>query len=329
MLESSHKFMVIPVCAIVEHFCSLLIAILLDQFIGEVSFAHPLVGFGALAHRTEALFNTPATQGQDENFAHKKRVFGIIAVLFLIIPFVAAAVCIGPWLRQWSWLFDAIVLYFAIGTRSLLQHANDVSLALMSGNIEATRRNVGKIVSRDTTHMQAADAARAAIESVLENGNDAVFAPIFWFMVLGAPGAVLLRLSNTLDAMWGYKNDRYLYFGWAAARLDDALMFVPARLTALTYSICGHCKDALRCWEDQASRWYSPNAGPVMAAGAGALRVCLGGNAIYHGTLKQRVELGCGKQPDYTDINRANRLIVRSLLLWILVILCMEIFCSA
>ncbi len=115
------------------------------------------------------------------------------------------------------------------------------------------------IVSRDPASL---DITRAATESVLENGNDAVFGALFWFVVAGAPGVVVYRLANTLDAMWSYRNERYVDFGFAAARLDDLLNYVPARLTALTYAILGHTRSAWRCWRAQAHDWDSPNAGP-------------------------------------------------------------------
>ena len=151
-------------------------------------------------------------------------------------------------------------------------------------------------------------------------GSDAVFAALFWFCLLGAPGVVLYRLSNTLDAMWGYRNERFERFGWAAAKIDDVLNYVPARLVALTYALLGHTRLALRCWRRQAPLWDSPNAGPVMAAGAGALGVSLGGSAVYHGIEEQRPQLGEGAPPRARDIERALNLVYGGVALWMLVL---------
>jgi adenosylcobinamide-phosphate synthase len=183
------------------------------------------------------------------------------------------------------------------------------------------RHAVGRMVSRDTAALNASQIAAAATESVLENGNDAVFGALFWFAVLGAPGALLYRLANTLDAMWGYRTPRYDHFGWAAARIDDALNYLPARLAALTYALCGRFKAAMRCWRTQAPQWDSPNAGPVMAAGAGALGVRLGGPAPYHGVWESRPELGEGNEPDAMSILRALRMLLKGVLIWLVVAL--------
>jgi adenosylcobinamide-phosphate synthase len=144
---------------------------------------------------------------------------------------------------------------------------------------------------------------------VLENGNDAIFGALFWFALLGGPGALMFRLVNTLDAMWGYRTPHFVYFGWAAARLDDVLNYLPARITALCYATLGHFRQALHCWRHQAYKWDSPNAGPVMAAGAGALGLRLGGRARYHGAWKERPVLGRGAKPTAADIEHAIRLV--------------------
>jgi adenosylcobinamide-phosphate synthase len=226
--------------------------------------------------------------------------------------------------RYGVYLLSIAALYFALGHQSLRDHAKRVHEALTRGDLAEARARVGYIVSRDTGRMDAQAVASAAVESVLENGNDAVFGALFWFLLAGAPGVLLYRLANTLDAMWGYRTPRYLYFGWAAARLDDALNFIPARLTALTYALMGHTRSALRCWRVQASAWESPNAGPVMAAGAGALGVGLGGGAFYHGQWEERPPLGAGPRPDATSIPAALRLVRLGVMLWLLIVIAIE-----
>jgi adenosylcobinamide-phosphate synthase len=139
--------------------------------------------------------------------------------------------------------------------------------------------------------------------------------------VAGGPGAVLFRLANTLDAMWGYRNRRFLHYGRVAARIDDALNYVPARLTALSYVLLAPGATgrrlAWRCWREQAPAWSSPNAGPVMASGAGALGLALGGAARYDGEIEQRPPLGRGAPAAAGDIERAWRLVWRTTLLWL------------
>ncbi len=281
-------------------------ALVLDACLGEPRRFHPLVGFGRLA------------QVFERRIYIDSRARGVAAVLLLLAPFTLFAM-LTQWLH-WGAVLDALLLYLAIGWNSLGEHAGRVRNALAADDLPAARQRVGFMVSRDTTVLDHEGAAKATVESVLENGNDAIFGAIFWFVVAGAPGVVLYRLANTLDAMWGYRNERYLRFGWAAARLDDVLNFVPARLTALGYAVVGHFTRALRCWRTQGTTWKSPNAGPVMAAGAGSLGVLIGGPAIYHGVTQTRSPLGEGRAPDARDIDRALRLINRSLVIWLLVL---------
>lgn len=302
----------------VETFIPVLVltaAVLLDRVAGEPPARwHPLAVFGALACAFERALRRRAPGG-----ASGLRIFGVMGIMALIVPASVAAYALssiplaGP-------VFDVVLLYLAIAPRSLEEHARAVADALRQGNLGKAREAVGRIVSRDAAAMSTDDIARASVESVLENGNDAVFGAVFWFVMLGAPGAVMYRLANTLDAMWGYRNEAYLHFGWAAARLDDALNLVPARLTALTYSLLGATPAALRCWKSQGATWYSPNAGPVMAAGAGALEVRLGGAASYEGRIEERPLLGCGASPGVRDIERAISLVRRGLAAWIAVL---------
>ena len=279
----------------------------LDRLLGEPRRFHPLVGFGALANWLEARLNRP-----QHGIAR-----GALAWALAVLPLVALAL----WLRSTGGALavtvDILLLWFALGARALIEHARAVATPLGAGDLAEARRRVGWIVSRDTAALSPAQVAAAGTESVLENGNDAIFGTLFWFLIAGGPGALLFRLANTLDAMWGYRTERYLRFGRIAARADDVLGWLPARLTALSYALLGHTRHALHCWRHQAPRWKSPNAGPVMAAGAGALRVQLGGEAPYHGVMTQRPALGSGKAPDASSLFAAIALVNRTLALWV------------
>lgn len=287
-------------------FLVVLIALLLDAWLGEPCRFHPLVGFGKLAELTERYFYADA------------RMHGSLAVLLLVAPLILLTAWID--FTPSHVVIDVLVLYLAIGWNSLGTHASRVEHALRADNLVAARQQVGLLVSRDTAELNHVAVTQATIESILENGNDAIFGAIFWFVLAGTSGVIAYRLINTLDAMWGYRNERYHHFGWGAARLDDCLNFIPARLTALSYALTGQARHALICWRTQGAIWKSPNAGPVMAAGAGSLNLSLGGPACYHGKLEARPLLGTGRVPEIRDIARALALIKRSLILWLLVI---------
>ncbi|MBN3793326.1 CobD/CbiB family cobalamin biosynthesis protein, partial [Burkholderia sp. Ac-20353] len=209
------------------------------------------------------------------------------------------------------------LLWFALGAKSLADHLAPIAAALLRHDLPGARALTARIVSRDTSTADEGALSRAAVESALENGNDAIFGALFWFVVAGGPGALMFRLANTLDAMWGYRTPRFLTFGWAAARIDDALNWIPARLTAASYALLGDTANAWRCWRTQARHWDSPNAGPVMAAGAGSLNVQLGGPAVYHGELEQRPQLGSGSPATAAHIVAALSLVTRTLALWL------------
>ncbi|VAX00930.1 Adenosylcobinamide-phosphate synthase [hydrothermal vent metagenome] len=300
---------------------AILAALILDRLLGEPRRWHPLVGFGRLALAIETRLNNrvnnpdhnPVHNNRPNAFALKFR--GLVSLSLLILPATAITAYITD--RYNTYLIVEIgVLYLAIGARSLVEHAQRVATALQSNRRDDARAFTRHLVSRDTTQMNESDMSRATIESTLENGNDAIFAPLFWFAIGGAPAVVFYRLCNTLDAMWGYRTPRFVHFGWAAARLDDVLNYIPARLTALTYACLGQFQTALHCWRTQAGKCKSPNGGPVMAAGAGALALQLGGPAVYHGKWENCPRLGCGEPPLANDIMQATRLIQRGITLW-------------
>jgi len=286
-------------------------AVLLDSWLGEPKRWHPLVGFGWLVTQLEKRLNPAHKQASRGQY-----IYGLLGVSLVVLPPVMLCLLImqlSIWLALSLHLY---LLYFAIGHRSLRQHGLAVYHALQAGQFQQAQRATSYMVSRD---VEAIEPVSATIESVLENGNDSVFGALFWFFIFGGPGALAYRLVNTLDAMWGYKTPRYFYYGWAAARLDDVLNYVPARLTALTYALLGHTHLAWQAWRQQAPLWDSPNAGPVMAAGAGALNVQLGGRARYHGIWHDRPHLGTNLVPTKEDIPRALQLVCNGMLSWLAV----------
>jgi len=298
----------------------LLGALFLDYYLGAPPKYHPLVMFGQFADYLELRLNeAPLDKDSAEQANQKKRINGLIALLVCLLPAWWLTVLIIPE-GFIGLLFEAAILYLALGLNSLQKHAQQILQPLYSNDLSQARQALSQIVSCDTRQMDSEAICRAGTESVLENGSNAVFGAIFWFIIAGAPGVVVYRLSNTLDAMWGYKTASFNNFGYFTAKLDDILNFVPARLTALSYALTGNWNNATRCWLQQGAFWESHNAGVVMASGAGALGVRLGGAKQYYGELKQRVELGCGAKPEPDSLAQACQLVNRSTILWVIVV---------
>lgn len=279
------------------------LALLLDRLFGELPRFHPLVGFGLLASWVK------------KHLWHPSKFRGVLAVSLLLLPILFLL-----WLPR-IWWIDVLILYFVIGGRSLCEHGNAVGEALKQGGGALARQKVGMIVSRKNENLTEQQVVNATLESVLENGNDALFGALFWFTVAGPAGALLYRFSNTLDAMWGYKNQTYLQFGWCAAKLDDLLNYIPARLCAVAYALGGKTFLALKCWKQQAPKCASPNGGVVMAAGAGSLNITMGGAAEYDGYSCDKPVLGKGRAAQADDIVRACRLVWLSAIYWVALLL--------
>ena len=207
----------------------------------------------------------------------------------------------------------ALAAWTVLGGASLARAADPVALALGRGDVEAARDGLRALCARDPSTLDTVDLARASVESVAENTSDAVVAPLLWGAVGGVPGLLGYRAINTLDAMVGYRSARYQRFGWASARLDDVVNWVPARVTAaltvlLAPLVGGDARGALQVWRRDGAKHPSPNAGRCEAAFAGALGLRLGGCNTYDGYLEDRPSLGEGRRPTAADIQRAIRL---------------------
>ena len=284
------------------------IALMLDRLLGELTRYHPLVGFGHLTNFLEAKYNT---QGP----SLRNKLAGALCLLLLTIPLPAVLFVIGHDSIGF-WLIETLFLYLAIGQRSLKEHGMQVYRPLAEHNIQQARHYTGYLVSRDTADLTPRQMQRAVTESMLENGHDGSIASLFYFALGGAPLAVLHRLVNTLDAMWGYKSSRFIAFGWAAAKLDDLLGYPSAICTSLLYLLVGSKRRkaalGLRLAFEQSARYKSKNGGLCMSAGAFSLGIRLGGKASYHGHASSLVRLGLGRHVQPEDIPASISLVITS-----------------
>ena len=265
-----------------------------DQVLGDPARWHPVAGFGRVA---TALERTTYADRRGPGVAHVALLVGAAAAVGVVAER-------GP-----RTLFTAAATWVVLGGRSLEREAEAVADLLAAGRLDEARERLTHLVGRDTTRLDEAEVARAAIESLAENTSDAVVAPLVCGALAGVPGLLGYRAANTLDAMIGHRSPRYERFGWAAARLDDLLNLPGSRLTAALATLLGADPPAARrAWRRDAGRHPSPNAGPVEAAFAGALGVRLGGTTVYAGRVEQRPVLGHGRPPDQHDISRAIEL---------------------
>lgn len=311
MLNTGTSFYLIPVL--------ILLALILDDLLGEPRRFHPLVGFGFFANWLEKKLNKPIANHYFSIFCGAFAWCIAVAIPLIIIALIGYLFLSIHWIA--SCVFSIIILYLTIGFNSLFLHVDAVTKALENNNIEEARQALSFIVSRQTHELSEEEIISATLETLLENSHDALFASLFWFIVAGPLGAVLHRLSNTLDAMWGYKSTRFLYFGKMAARSDDVLGFISAQLTALTFCMLRFSKSAFVCWFTQGLYWKSINAGSVMASGAGALNITFTSYVNYGEGKVKRKALGCGRLAQLQDINAAKKLIFQALLLWLMTIL--------
>jgi adenosylcobinamide-phosphate synthase len=299
----------------------LIAGVALDALLGDPRRYHPVAAFGRAAAALEA-----------RDYADSRlRGAAHAAACVLAVAAPAALLARRTRGRPSSQAAAAALAVWAVtGARSLHHEAERANLALAGHDLAAARRMLSSLCGRDPAGLDATELTRAVIESVAENTCDAVVAPLLWGAVGGLPGLAAYRAVNTLDAMVGYRSPRYLRFGWASARLDDAANWIPARVTAALTVACAAvvplpgtsaqgpsaggrlaaspAAAALRAVLRDGPRHPSPNAGRCEAAFAGALGLRLGGTNVYGGVTEVRPELGEGPAPEPDDIRRAVRL---------------------
>jgi len=266
---------------------------------------HPVAGFGQLA---SALERVCWADDRGRGAAYT----GVLVGGITGVGWAAQRAARGRPLPETALV--ALATWAVLGGRSLVREGTAMAELLDLNDLAGARDRLSHLCARDATGLPAHELARASVESLAENTSDAVVAPLLWGAVAGVPGLLGYRAVNTLDAMVGYRSDRYRNFGWASARLDDLLNLVPARVAAaLTVAeaplVGGRSSEAWRIWCRDASRHPSPNAGPVEAATAGALGVTIGGSNVYHGEVSQdRGTLGDGRSVAIADLKRSLRL---------------------
>jgi len=275
----------------------------LDRLLADPPHHHPVAGFGQLAASFEQrVYRDSRLAG----VAYAGVLVGAAGLLGALTTSAAR----GPFALAGV---TAAAAWAVVGGTSLRREATGLAALLQAGDLAGARARLPNLCGRDPAALDAAGLARASVESVAENTVDAVVGPLLWGAVAGVPGLLAYRAVNTLDAMVGHRNDRYLRFGWASARADDLVNLLPARVTAaLTVALApvvgGRSRAALRAWRRDGGKHPSPNAGPAEAAFAGALGRTLGGRLSYAGRIEDRPLLGDGPPPDGDDIARAARL---------------------
>ena len=262
-------------------------ALMVDRAIGEPPIdPHPVAAFGTAMKATERAFYED-TRGA-----------GVLHSA-VGVGFGAGA---GVALRS-----SLLATYLAVAGRSLGEAADEIAVPLALGDLEGARARLPALVGRDPSHLDEAEIARAAVESVAENTTDAIVAPAWWGLLAGAPGALGYRAVNTMDAMVGHHSDRYEHYGWASARLDDWANAIPARLTAALVALARPraAREIWRAVREDAPNHPSPNAGVAEAAFAAALGLELGGTNTYGDRIEVRARLGHGRAPEVGDIAAA------------------------
>lgn len=294
----------------------ILLAVLLDLLIGDPQgFPHPVRLIGRLI----ALLENPLRKVTGNQRVNGALLAAIVIASTGVVTW--AAVRLAAWINPWAGdILRVLLMYSSLSIRDLGKHGMNVYKALQSGHLQQARARVSWLVGRDTDALDEKGVIRAAVESVAENTVDGIIAPLFYAVVFGPVGALMYKAASTLDSMVGYKNEKYLHFGWASARIDDAANYLPARMTAFLMPVGAFLTGArpLHAWRiclRDRRRHESPNSGIGEAAMAGALGIQLGGPLLRKGLLMDSPTLGDPVEPlDRRHILQANKMMLATAL---------------
>lgn len=310
-----------------ERILVLCLGVLLDLLLGDPhGLWHPVRGIGWLISHTErVLYKVFRIREERELHRKRKRLAGALLAVWIPVLSVGIAAALRKLLFQLSYpagyVFETVLCYQMLAMRSLRDESMKVLRALEQDGLSQARQAVSMIVGRDTENLSREGVIKATVETVAENTSDGVVAPLLFMLAFGPLGGLFYKSVNTMDSMVGYRNDRYCYFGTAAARLDDVLNWIPSRTSALfmiaaAWLLQMDARGAWRIFRRDRYRHKSPNSAQTEAACAGALGIQLAGDAVYFGKTVHKPLIGDPLRPvEVQDIERANRLMMVSSLL--------------
>lgn len=300
---------------------SLILGWLLDLVIGDPQrLPHPVVGFGRMIALAEHRLN----KGAHRQLKGALTAVSLIVFVFVFVALIRCALSLLPLGTELVLLFDAVAVFYCLAGTTLVREVRAVFLAL-DRSLEEGRRQVARIVGRDTSALSAQEVRTAALETLAENLSDGVVAPLFWLLMLGTPGMMAYKMVNTLDSMIGYHTERYLEFGCVAARIDDVANYLPARLTALLMilpSLLAGRFSLFRFVCANGRNHASPNSGYPEAALAGILDCRFGGPHYYFGERFDKPYIGTNPRELTTDDMKTAVRVNRTAEIIMVIIIC-------
>ena len=310
----------------------LVLGFILDLFLGDPDWMpHPIVLIGKLISALEKCIRDIFPKSKSG-----ERLGGLLLAILVpgisfFLPFFILLIA-GKFFYPLKLALEVFWCWQILAAKTLAKEGKMVCEKVRASDLIGARKQVGRIVGRDTGELTMTGVVKACVETIAESTSDGVIAPLFFMAIGGIPVGFLYKAVNTLDSMVGYKNEKYRYFGTCSARLDDILNFIPARITAILMILVSaflgfDYKGAFRVWKRDRLKHLSPNSGNPEAAVAGALGIMLGGDAFYFGELHKKATLGDDvRNPEAEDINRAIKLMYGSSALCLLILIIGRLF---